>query len=276
MDFLTDILGEPYQSIDLPLTADDEGDVVATLVRRRSADPGAAAGGSRRAVLYVHGFVDYGQGKERAVEEERVDRPLPGPPVGLGRLAATRKLPVPLNPHYVHSLHRDFRGSWEFDLALKPVEGFVAHRRSARRPAPYSPAREHTEKGPGGLGDDMGTTATPEKTPNRHMAGEMAGFMCPPDTFPAGLRINPARSGPTHAPMTSSFMCGYGMAADTGEGPTVQRTMVMTQRSSANARRHSKALFPATEVQVAGPAGAGGAGRPSDARAWSMLVGPEY
>ncbi|MFB9453371.1 hypothetical protein [Streptomyces antimycoticus] len=69
MDFLTDILGEPYQSIDLPLTADDEGDVVATLVRRRSADPGAAAGGSRRAVLYVHGFVDYGQGQERAVEE---------------------------------------------------------------------------------------------------------------------------------------------------------------------------------------------------------------
>ncbi|WP_371483955.1 alpha/beta hydrolase [Kitasatospora sp. NBC_00315] len=42
----------------------------------------------------------------------------------LGRLAALRKLPAPLNPHYVHSLHRDHRGSWDFDLTLKPAEGF--------------------------------------------------------------------------------------------------------------------------------------------------------
>ncbi|MFJ5231219.1 alpha/beta hydrolase [Kitasatospora sp. NPDC088391] len=42
----------------------------------------------------------------------------------LGRAAPTRKLPAPLNPHYVHSLHRNHRGSWEFDLALKPAEGF--------------------------------------------------------------------------------------------------------------------------------------------------------
>ena len=30
----------------------------------------------------------------------------------------------PLNPHYVHSLHRAHRGEWEFDLTLKPAEGF--------------------------------------------------------------------------------------------------------------------------------------------------------
>ncbi|MFD8478368.1 alpha/beta hydrolase [Kitasatospora sp. NPDC059673] len=42
----------------------------------------------------------------------------------LGRAAPTRKLPAPLNPHYVHSLHREHRGSWDFDLALKPAEGF--------------------------------------------------------------------------------------------------------------------------------------------------------
>ncbi|MDR3080587.1 MAG: alpha/beta hydrolase, partial [Streptomyces sp.] len=42
----------------------------------------------------------------------------------IGRTAPTRKLPAPLNPHYVHSLHRDHRGSWEFDLDLKPAEGF--------------------------------------------------------------------------------------------------------------------------------------------------------
>lgn len=42
----------------------------------------------------------------------------------VGRASPTRKLPAPLNPHYVHSLHRSHRGSWEFDLALKPAEGF--------------------------------------------------------------------------------------------------------------------------------------------------------
>ncbi|WP_229847687.1 alpha/beta hydrolase [Kitasatospora griseola] len=42
----------------------------------------------------------------------------------LGRATPTRKLPTPLNPHYVHSLHREHRGSWEFDLTLKPAEGF--------------------------------------------------------------------------------------------------------------------------------------------------------
>jgi alpha-beta hydrolase superfamily lysophospholipase len=48
-----DILGDPYEQHIIPLEADDEGDVVATLVRRPAdAPPG-------RAVLYVHGFVDY-------------------------------------------------------------------------------------------------------------------------------------------------------------------------------------------------------------------------
>jgi len=48
-----DVLGPEYESITLPLRPDDEGDVVATLVRRTSAGP------TRRAVLYVHGFHDY-------------------------------------------------------------------------------------------------------------------------------------------------------------------------------------------------------------------------
>jgi alpha-beta hydrolase superfamily lysophospholipase len=48
-----DVLGLPYERHIIELGSDDEGPVVATLVRRRSATP------SRRAVLYVHGFVDY-------------------------------------------------------------------------------------------------------------------------------------------------------------------------------------------------------------------------
>ncbi|MFI9271537.1 alpha/beta hydrolase [Kitasatospora sp. NPDC052896] len=211
VEFRTDILGEPYQAAELPLTVDEEGAVSATLVRR-------LVPGSERAVLYVHGYTDYffqthladrfvdlgysfyaldlrkyGRSLRphhspnfvrdlRAYDEEldaavriireqdghtrllvnghstgglvtalwadrlagrgvidglflnspflampaaRAARTLGSPAVGvLGRFAATRKLPSALNPHYVHSLHRDHRGEWDFDLALKPAEGF--------------------------------------------------------------------------------------------------------------------------------------------------------
>jgi alpha-beta hydrolase superfamily lysophospholipase len=48
-----DILGEPYEQMILNLDPDDEGDVTATLVRRRAEGPPG------RAVLYLHGYVDY-------------------------------------------------------------------------------------------------------------------------------------------------------------------------------------------------------------------------
>ncbi|MFB4318512.1 alpha/beta hydrolase [Actinomadura sp. 21ATH] len=53
MDVTTDVLGAGYEAIELPLGQDAEGEVVATLVRRRGSERG------RRAVLYVHGFIDY-------------------------------------------------------------------------------------------------------------------------------------------------------------------------------------------------------------------------
>jgi alpha-beta hydrolase superfamily lysophospholipase len=49
----TDVLGDPYEQRTMELPDDDEGPVVATLVRRRATRP------TRRAVLYVHGWVDY-------------------------------------------------------------------------------------------------------------------------------------------------------------------------------------------------------------------------
>lgn len=48
-----DLLGDPYEQTTIALPDDDEGPVVATLVRRR------APKSTRRAVLYVHGHVDY-------------------------------------------------------------------------------------------------------------------------------------------------------------------------------------------------------------------------
>lgn len=50
----TDVLGPPYERHTIDLGNDDEGPVIATLVRRRADQTGV-----RRAVLYVHGFVDY-------------------------------------------------------------------------------------------------------------------------------------------------------------------------------------------------------------------------
>src|SRR4051812_9534748 len=52
-DGVPDILGPPYTRQTLELPADDEGQVVATLVRR----PGGRR--TTRAVLHVHGFADY-------------------------------------------------------------------------------------------------------------------------------------------------------------------------------------------------------------------------
>ncbi|GAA4529060.1 alpha/beta hydrolase [Amycolatopsis samaneae] len=50
---MADVLGPDYEAVEIPLGTDDEGEVVATLVSRR------ATPARRRAVLYVHGFVDY-------------------------------------------------------------------------------------------------------------------------------------------------------------------------------------------------------------------------
>jgi alpha-beta hydrolase superfamily lysophospholipase len=49
----TDVLGTPYEQRRIVLDPDNEGEVVATLIKRAAARP------TKRAVLYVHGFVDY-------------------------------------------------------------------------------------------------------------------------------------------------------------------------------------------------------------------------
>lgn len=51
----TDILGEPYKSIEIELADDEEGKVVATLVKRTN-DKNHK---SKKSVLYIHGYADY-------------------------------------------------------------------------------------------------------------------------------------------------------------------------------------------------------------------------
>ena len=47
--------------------------------------------------------------------------------IGLGRFFPFLSDPKAVSPAYVKSLHRDFGGEWEFDLSLKPVNGFPAY-----------------------------------------------------------------------------------------------------------------------------------------------------
>ncbi|MCO6010312.1 alpha/beta hydrolase [Actinoallomurus purpureus] len=204
-----DVLGADYEAIRLTLEDDAEGEVVATLVRR-------PCPGSRKAVLYVHGFVDYffqthladfyvergyafyaldlrkyGRSLldhqtpnfahsmsdyfpeiDEAVRLIRKDHDtllvnghstgglvaalwadrvrgqglvdglfLNSPflelnvPAGVRRTLApvvralakgrpTMALPAGVSRSYVHSIHRDHAGEWDFDLTLKPAEGF--------------------------------------------------------------------------------------------------------------------------------------------------------
>ncbi|HKE74486.1 MAG TPA: alpha/beta hydrolase [Acidimicrobiales bacterium] len=205
-----DVLGEPYEAATLALPDDGEGEVVATLVRRRAGAP------TGRAVLYVHGYLDYFFQRHMAdrfvargwdfyaldlrkygrslrphqtpyfttsldVYDDEIDQAvdivrrhdgheslvLAGHSTGglvlalwahrqrgwglidglvlnspflemnvrramrpvlaavVGPWAKRRPLAevrVPLNPVYGHSLHRDFRGEWDYDLAWKPAD----------------------------------------------------------------------------------------------------------------------------------------------------------
>lgn len=203
-----DVLGPEYESLRLTFEDDAEGEVVATLVRRTA--PG------RKAVLYVHGFVDYffqahladffiergysfyaldlrKYGRSllphqtpnfarsmsdyfpeideavRLIREEndvllvnghstgglvtalwadhvrgkglidglflnspflelnvpKAVRVTVGPLVrAAARLRPTGIFPTGLSESYVHSIHRDHGGEWDFDLAWKPAKGF--------------------------------------------------------------------------------------------------------------------------------------------------------
>ncbi|MGJ1431325.1 alpha/beta hydrolase [Sphingobacterium spiritivorum] len=58
--YQTDILGSPYEQLTLRLKDDYEGKAVATVVRRKSKIV------TRKAVLYIHGYIDYFFQKEMA------------------------------------------------------------------------------------------------------------------------------------------------------------------------------------------------------------------
>ncbi|WP_347455419.1 alpha/beta hydrolase [Acinetobacter thermotolerans] len=53
VEYRPDILGDDFEQATLDLPNDYEGQVVATLIRKKAAEP------TKKAVLYIHGFIDY-------------------------------------------------------------------------------------------------------------------------------------------------------------------------------------------------------------------------
>ncbi len=111
---IPDVLGTSYQSLTLPLRPDSEGDVVATLVRRRCERP------TRRAVLYIHGFHDYFFQTELA--DWYVDRGFTFYAIDLRKHG--RSMRPWHTPNFCHSLAEYAE---ELDLAVKVIKEIDGH-----------------------------------------------------------------------------------------------------------------------------------------------------
>jgi hypothetical protein len=92
------------------------------------------------------------------------------------------------------------------------------------------------------------------------MASEIAGFVCPPEALPGGLRISPARSNATAAPTIQSSAWIPGIARETGEGPITHLTIVTTPKSRIEVRINSIALSQASRTVARRSAFLGSAG----------------
>src|SRR5262249_15778762 len=120
---------------------------------------------------------------------------------------------------------------------------------------PQGTARKHPEHKPGELRHDVGDDGCTWEDPKAPHGERDRGVHVPSEILPGLLRISPARIGTKHAPMISSCTWGFipraGIASGTGEGPTTQRTTVITPKSSPNVRRPSSALCAAIVAGVA-------------------------
>ncbi|MBA9004046.1 MULTISPECIES: alpha/beta hydrolase [Thermomonospora] len=114
MDVSVDVLGPEYEAIVLPMGEDSEGEVVATLVRRRATDP------CRRAVLYVHGFVDYFFQKHLA--DFYVERGFDFYALDLRKYG--RSLLPHQTPNFIHSISEYFA---EIDEAVRIIREEDGH-----------------------------------------------------------------------------------------------------------------------------------------------------
>ena len=93
-------------------------------------------------------------------------------------------------------------------------------------------------------------TPAPGKTPKRHMASEIAGFVCPPEALPSGLRINPASKKATAAPTIQSSVWIPVILREMGDGPITHLTILTTPKSRKEVRISSNALSRASRRKL--------------------------
>src|ERR1700733_5124134 len=84
------------------------------------------------------------------------------------------------------------------------------------------------------------------KTPKRHMASEIAGFMCPPEALPGGLRISPVSKKATAVPTIQSSAWIPGIVREMGDGPITHLTILTTPNSRIEVRISSNTLSRAS------------------------------
>jgi hypothetical protein len=82
------------------------------------------------------------------------------------------------------------------------------------------------------------------------MASEIAGFMCPPDALPSGLRISPVRRKATAAPTIQSSAWIPGIVREMGDGPITHLTILTTPKSRTEVRISSNALSRASRPKL--------------------------
>lgn len=109
-----DILGEGWEALTLQLRPDDEGEAVATLVRH------SAAPTTNRAVLYVHGFVDYFFQTHLAQEFEQHGYTF----YAIDLRSYGRSMRPNRTPNYVTDLSTYAE---ELDLAAQLIRGTLGH-----------------------------------------------------------------------------------------------------------------------------------------------------
>jgi hypothetical protein len=82
------------------------------------------------------------------------------------------------------------------------------------------------------------------------MASEIAGFMCPPEALPGGLRISPASKKATAAPTIQSSAWIPGIVREMGDAPITHLTIVTTPKSRTEVRISSNALSRASRTKL--------------------------
>jgi hypothetical protein len=115
---------------------------------------------------------------------------------------------------------------------------------------PHLASADDPKYGTEQLCDGVGEDPCSGKNSKSHMAREMAGFVCPPEALPGGVRISPASRRATAAPTIQSSAWIPGIVREMGDGPITHLTILTTPNNKTEVRISSKALSRASRPKL--------------------------